>query len=349
LKQLEQQAPAALGVTGAVDVVHDDGRVRTVFLEEGEPVFLASALAADRPEELLLRGGFITAARHAELRAAAPTSARRLCARLVDDGVLKLEELFSAVRGVLTEQVLALFEWSSAAFRFREERAFAADRVRLSHPLPAVVAEGVRRKFDEARLWSVLGGPQTLLGPSSLAPPAPLPPLSPEETLALSRFDGTRALDDVVLESGLAAHAVLRAALIGVSTGAVKVLARGLPRGPYEVIARRERGVAIDRARVVDRLQLARHGDYFTFLGVDVDATAFEIHRAARRLRERFDPARYQDSAFSDLAAAVQEIVDVASDAEAVLADDDLRDAYKKNLRKAAPTTTPQPQKQQAG
>ena len=335
----------ALKVTGAIDIKSDDGRTRTLFLEEGEPVFVASAAAADRPEEVLLRGGLITAARHAELRAAPPTSARRMCARLVDDGALKLEELFSAVRGVLTEQVLALFEWASGSFEFREDRAFAADRVRLGHPLAAVVAEGVRRKFDDARLWSVLGGPQTLLGPRAASASSPssllslpnLPPLSPEETLALSRFDGTRALDDVILESGLSAHAVLRAALIGVTCGAVVVLARGLPRGPFETIARRERAVAIDRARVVDRLQLARHGDYFTFLGVDVDATSFEVHRAAQRLRERFDPARYKDSAFADLVSAVQEIVDVAGDAEAVLADADLIAAYKKNLRVSVP------------
>ena len=338
----------ALKVTGAVVIVAEDGRSRTLFLEEGEPVFVASALSSDRAEELLLRSGLITAARHAELRAGPPMSARRMCARLVDDGLLKVDELFSAVRGVLTEQLFALLEWSTGSFSFREERAFAADRVRLGHPFTAVVAEGVRRKYDEARLWSVLGGPQTLLGPMQPSSSSvPLPPLSPEETLALSRFDGTRAIDDIILESGLHAHAVLRAALIGVTTGAVTVLARGLPRGPDEAIARRERAVAIDRARVVDRLQLARHGDYFTFLGVDVGATSFEVHRAASKLRERFDPQRYKDSAFADLLGALQEIVDVAGDAESVLADEGLREAYKKNLRQAqAPRLSP---KSQAG
>lgn len=328
----------ALGVTGAIVLTHDDGRSRTLYLEQGEPVFVASTLTTDRADELLLRGGFITAARHAELRARAPSSARRLCAQLVEDGALKLDELFPAVRGVLTEQLLALCEWASGSFAYGSERAFAADRVRLAHPFAAVVAEGVRRKFDEARLWAVLGGPQTLLGPPSTSAAAlALPPLSPEEALALSRFDGTRALDDVILESGLAAHAVLRAALIGVSVGHVLVLARGMPQGPSEAIARRERTVAIDRERVLDKLQLARHGDYFSFLGVDVDATAFEVHRAAQRLRERFDPARYGDAVFADLSMAVKEIVDVAGDAEAVLADDGLRDAYKRNLRATAP------------
>ncbi len=325
-----------LGVTGAIDLSDESGGVRRLFLEEGEPVFMTSSMAADRPEEILLRGGLVTAARHARLRAAPSTSGRRMCAQLVDDGVLKLDELFAAVRGVLTEQVLALLEWSRGTFRFVQERAFAADRVRLSHALPALIAEGVRRKFDEERLWAVLGGPQTLLGPQTRAPGGVLPPLSAEETLALARLDGTRALDDVILESGLHPHVVLRAALIGVTTGAVRVLARGLPRGPAEIVARRERSVSIDRARVVDRLALGRHGDYFTFLGVDVEATPFEVHRAAQRLRERFAPARYNDSAFADLRAALQEIIDVVGDAEAVLAEPGLRDSYRQNLRQSA-------------
>ena len=329
---------AMLAVTGAIDIATHDGRVRRLFLEQGEPVFVSSLLAADRPEEILLRGGLITATRHAQLRAAPLTSARRMCAALADDGALKLDELFVAVRGVLTEQVLAVFESDAGTFRYVEDRVFAADRVRLSHGFMAIIAEGVRRKFDETRLWAVLGGPQTLLGPhATLNVGRALPPLSAEETLALGRLDGTRALDDVILESGLHPHVVLRAALIGVATGALRVLARGLPRSVAEIVERREQGVLIDRARVLDRLALARHGDYFTLLGVSVDASAFEVHRASQRLRERFDPARYIDVAFSDLLGAAREIVDVVGDAEAVLADPSLSEAYRRNLRSSSP------------
>jgi len=294
-------------------------------------VSLTSSLTADRPEEQLLKGGLITAAIHSELRVGEALSARRLCSRLVDDGVIKLDELFSAVRGVLTEQLLRCLEWSDGTFSYSETRAHAADRVRLEHTFDAVIAEGVRRKYDESRLWSVLGGPATLLGPGDTT--RSLPPLSSEERLAIERFDGTRSLDDVVLGAGLHGHVVLRAALIGVAAGALRVLARGLPRSADDVIVRRERAVAIDRARVVDKLALARHGDYFSFLGCDATATPFEVHRAAVRVRERFDPARYADAAFADLRPGLREILDVAADAEAVLADPALKDAYRANLR----------------
>jgi hypothetical protein len=164
----------------------------------------------------------------------------------------------------------------------------------------------------------------------------PLPPLSPEERTVVERLDGTRSLDDLVFASGLHAHVVLRAALLAVAAGAVRVLARGLPRSVDDAIVRRERDIAIDRSRVLDKLALARHGDYFSVLGVEPTATAFEVHRAAARLRERFDPARWGDAAFADLKSALREIVDVVADAEAVLADPALKDAYRANLRAQA-------------
>ena len=318
-------------VTGKIELCTDDDRCRSIHLEDGEPVCFTSALTADRPEEQLLKGGLITAATHSELRVGEAISTRRLCSRLVDDGVVKLEELFSAVRGVLTEQLLRALEWRSGTFSYTEERAHAADRVRLEHAFDAVIAEGVRRKYDEGRLWAVLGGPATLLGPGDTT--RCLPPLSSEERLAIERFDGTRCLDDVVLGAGLHGHVVLRAALIGVVAGALRVVARGLPRSADDVVDRRHRAIAIDRTRVLDKLALARHGDYFSFLGCESTATPFEVHRAAVRVRERFDPARYTDAAFADLKASLQEILDVVADAEAVLADPALKDAYRAHLR----------------
>jgi hypothetical protein len=125
---------------------------------------------------------------------------------------------------------------------------------------------------------------------------------------------------------------VLRAALIGTACGAVQMLARGLPAGDTERIASRERALRIDRGRVVDRVHVARNGDYFTFLGVPNDVTAFEVHRAADRLRQRFNPARFVDPAFRDVQDALREIQQVIDEAEAVLGDDTLREGYRRNM-----------------
>lgn len=321
-----------LDVTGALTITHADGRERTLYFEEGSPVAIESELPADRAEEHLLRAGLLTTARYEELRAGPALSARRLCALLVTEGSLAADELFAAVRGVLTEQVLSVLEWERGTYAFKEERCHPGDRVRLSSPFDHVIAEGLRRKFDEPRLWRVLGGPSTILAPDDRAPR--LPPLGPQEKRALALFDGARALEDVVLESGATALVALRAGLVAISCGAAKVVARGLGAG---TLGRTEAAddeeaagqVELDRARIADRKHLARHGDYFAFLGVTERATAYEVRQAADRLRRRFDPARYSAPAYADLRRSLEEIREVIDEAEGVLGDDDLRASYR--------------------
>lgn len=321
-----------LEVTGALVITHADGRERTLYFEEGSPVAIESELPADRAEEHLLRAGLLTTARYEELRAGPALSARRLCALLVTEGSLVADELFTAVRGVLTEQVLSVLEWERGTFVFKEERCHPGDRVRLSSPFDHVIAEGLRRKFDEPRLWRVLGGPSTILAPDDRA--LRLPPMGPQEKRALALFDGARALEDVVLESGASSLVALRAALIAISCGAAKVVARGLGAGTLGRSAETNEDenanqVELDRARIADRKHLARHGDYFAFLGVGERATAYEVRQAADRLRRRFDPARYSAPAFADLRRSLEEIREVIDEAESVLGDDDLRASYR--------------------
>ncbi len=319
-----------LCVTGALVLIDRAGLRRTLHLEHGEPVGFLSDLSRDRPEEALLRAGLITAAKHTELRAGPLRSARRTCAYLVDEGGLKPQELFTAIRGVLIEQVLSVLELSSGRFEFLPEAAHASDRVRLQHRFDAVLAEGIRRKYDLRRLWRVLGGAQTLVGKDDRAPR--LPPLTKVEHAALALLDGQRSLEDAVLDGALPAEDVLRAALIGVSCGAARIIARGVPGAPEEVAKDSERALAIDKERIEDRVHAARHGDYFSFLGIAPESTSFEVHRAAEQVRRQFDPRRYSDPAFRDLRAALDEIRQVADEAEAVLSDDALRAGYVRSV-----------------
>ncbi len=328
-----------LAVTGRITIRHEDGRSRELYLEQGEPVAFASALAADRPENALLRGGLIAARVHAELKSGPLESARRLCARLVEDGTLKTQELFTAVRGILTEQVLSLLEWDAGTFHYEPERAHAADRVRLEHGFDAVLADGVRRKFDEERLWRVLGGPATIVGPDQRA--LRLPPLGPRELETVAFFDGTRPLEDIILAVGAPVPVVLRAALILLSAGALYVKARGLAKDPMDRAVQHDRDVSIDKARIGEKRRLAREGDYFEFLGIPAEATTFEVRRAAEQILARFDPGHFADPAFVEVKKDLVEICEVAREAEHVLTSPGLRAGYERRQRKKALQVVP--------
>jgi len=315
-----------LGTTGRLVLTDESGAVRALYLENGEPVAFTSTLARDRPEEILLRKGLITTRQHHALRAGPALSARKLCGLLVEERAMKADELFAAIRGVLTEQTMSILEWDGGRFSFDEERAASHDRVRLAQSMDALLAEAVRRKLSDERLWRIVGGPLTVLARDDRAPR--MPPLSPLELESATRFDGVRALEDVILDVGGPAEIPLRTAFLLVSCGALRVVARGLPRDADERARIVEDAIAIDRARIEDRLRLTREGDYFTILGVAPDATVVDVERAATTLRQRFAPGRFDAPAFRDHTRALVEICQVIDEARGVLSDLDLRRAY---------------------
>ena len=331
-------AAHSLGVSGALEFRNKRGDARTLYLERGEPVSFDSELDTDRPEDALLYAGLLTKARYNEMRTGPHLSARHACANLVDTGALKSEELFTAVRGVFREQIFSLFEWSEGSFSYREIFAHAADRLRLTKPFNAVLLEGMRRKFHVYALWEALGGPRSIIGPDDRA--QSLPAFLEDEVEIARLFDGQRSLEDVVLDTGANEQMVLCTALALISAGAAQILARGVPRGMGERSERVEKNERIDRERIEDRLHTARHGDYFSFLGVSEEATQSDIKHAAARLRERYSPSRFLSPGFADLKGALQEIVEISHDAEDVLVDDDLRARYTERLRKKRETGT---------
>lgn len=305
------------GVTGAIEVRHFDGRTRTLGLEKGEPVWLHSVLDEDLPANILVMHGFLTSSQRASFPGLSSPSTRRLCTALVDNGLLKLEELVPAARCVLLEQLRALLLWPEGSFRSLRAPTNDADRVCLDDGFASVMVSEVRHLFEEGRLWSVLGGPMTLV---RLAEPCVLPaPLVDEERAVITAIDGTCSVADVVFGSRCAPIVALRAVFIGVTVGAVIVVSRGSPRSADDAAWRLRRAQQIDRARIVDQHTLAREADLPRFLGLASHASLTDMRRAVALIRERFNPAHYVDAAFADLQPALVEILERADRAETEL------------------------------
>jgi hypothetical protein len=319
-----------LQVTGSIDVHHTDGRLKTIYLEGGEPVGFSSKLKADRTEEFLFQRGLITHDKYLELQNGPALSARRLCVRLVDEAYLKPGELFSSIRMVLCNQILSCLDFNDGTFLYRQELSNFADRVRLSDPFGALLLQGVRLKFDENRIWSILGGPIGIL--SARNRDIGLPPFSPTEFKIVELLNRQRSLEDLVSSAGVEPVISLRVAYVLLAAGAVSLLARGLPQ---ESQGQEQAETDIDLQRIQERLHMARNHNYFEFLGIDLDATPFEVRQAAARLRTTYDPDAYPDPIFSPVKAQLAEIQDVLSEAELVLGDRELREGYLRMARAA--------------
>ena len=86
------------------------------------------------------------------------------------------------------------------------------------------------------------------------------------------------------------------------------------------------------RSRISLRRALVEEGDYFALLGVDREATGYEIRHAYLDLRREFDPSKLLTAATAELREDVEVILEVLDEAYEVLRDSARRDRYRRAL-----------------
>ncbi|HEX9048937.1 MAG TPA: DUF4388 domain-containing protein, partial [Anaeromyxobacter sp.] len=311
--------------TGRLDL---EGEVsRSIWFEDGRVVGAASADPADRVEELALRLGLVTRDQHRQIASAAtPLSPRRAALLLLERGFLKPTELTALVRRRTEEVVFGAYVDPAARFRWSAAEVSPEERTALERPPLALAVEGVRRRWRGPQVEAVLGGPGTLLAPVATGPSAADLALTQDERRAVALADGLRTLDEVLAASPLdpLSTSQVLAALVLVGSLAVRVFQGGRPAAAATV--------AIDLARVRDKLDQVRRADYFTILGVGRLCTPHEVREAAARLASEFDPRRYRGVKEDGLDGRLEEILGVVSDAREILVDDRLREEYLRGL-----------------
>ncbi len=311
--------------TGRLDL---DGEVsRSIWFEGGRVVGAASADPADRVEELALRLGLVTRDQHRQIAAAATSlSPRRVALLLLERGFLKPTELTALVRRRTEEVVFGAFLDPAARFRWAAAEVSPEERTALEGTALALAVEGIRRRWRGPQVEVVLGGPGTLLSPVSTGPSPDDLGLTHDERRAVALADGLRTLDEVLAASPLdpLSTSQVLAALILVGSLAVRVFQGGRPAAAATV--------AIDLARVRDKLDQVRRADYFTILGVGRLCTPHEVRQAAERLAAEFDPRRYRGVKEDGLDERLEEILRVVDDAREILVDDRLREEYQRGL-----------------
>ncbi|MCA9716711.1 MAG: response regulator transcription factor [Myxococcales bacterium] len=157
--------------------------------------------------------------------------------------------------------------------------------------------------------------------------------LSAGERAWLERLDGLTTLDELVERVTRREHEEHRLlALVYALTLAGHLELRGDAREPAA-----RGGVAIDRARVEERLRLLQTEDYFTALGLERGASRLEVLLAHAELLETFSDERLEPETVARYAArgdasellALRAALDTARD---VLLDDVMRAVYRAHL-----------------
>jgi len=314
-------ALAARGrLTGRLDF--GSSTPRSLYFEDGRVVGATSGSPQERAEEVALRLGLLTREQHRQVVGpASGLSPRRTALLLLERGFVKPEELTPLVRRRTEEVVFALFGEVAVPFRYAPARVPPEERIALGRGPLALALDGVRRKWVDPRLGSVLGGPGTLLAPAPHAPGPSELGLSQGEEQVRALADGLRTLDEIVEGSPLGPLPT-RQVLAGlVMVGALASRFHGRD-------SRESGGRAIDLARLRDKLDQVRRADYFTILGLSRHGTPFEVREAAERLLAEFDAGRFHGLREPGLPEKLEEVRRVIAEARDVLADDALRAEY---------------------
>jgi len=343
---------------------------KTIYFDRGAPVYASSNLPDDRMGEMLSRQGRLTREQRAKGAQILESTGRRIGGVLVEMGALKEGELAPLVRRHYEEITYSVFGWPEGGdvpaedgeWTLGPERLDKDEPIRLDEPAPAVVMEGIRRKYTTPRLLRRLGGGaqvmQLLVSGTAASAVLDDMGLSDEERTVVRRFDGVRTLDEIraaanvgeevvcgvawalvslrlaAVTRAVEAETLAKVALAAGGNGTVQgAAASPEPAPPGDPAARdKERDQAIDRARVLSRYALVEEGDYFEVLGLPREASPHEVRRAHQALSREMSLAGLDPEVAAELDGPLRAIRAVLDEGARVLGDAGLRRRYQAQL-----------------
>lgn len=339
---------------------------KTIYFERGAPVYASSNLPDDRMGEMLSRQGRLTREQRTKGSQILETTGRRIGGVLVEIGALKESELAPLVRRHYEEITYSVFAWPEGSdlpaedgeWTLGPERLGEGEPIRLDEPAPALVMEGIRRKYTAPRLLRRLGGGTQVMqlqitGTTASAVLDDMG-LSDEERTVVRRFDGVRTLDEIRAAANVGEEIVcgvawalvsLRLASVTRAIDAETTLAKVDAASNGTVAAAgaepapasdKERDQAIDRARVLSRYALVEEGDYFEVLGLPREASAHEVRRAHQALSRDMSAAGIDPEVAAELDGPLRAIRAVLDEGARVLGDPRLRRRYQAQLSLAS-------------
>jgi hypothetical protein len=194
-----------------------------------------------------------------------------------------------------------------------------------------VLVEVVRRIVDGPTALARLGGDQVRFAMGDAVSLLDECALDADERRRVEQASGSRPLEliDTTAPSGFAA--VLYSL---VELGVLRTMATLGP--PTKARPTGKAADAIDdeavRARILARRALVEESDYFTLLGVDHEATSYDIRRAYLELKRQLAPEKTLTARTADLGPTLSLIHEVLDEAYAILHDDTRRERYRRAL-----------------
>jgi DNA-binding response OmpR family regulator/tetratricopeptide (TPR) repeat protein len=350
----------ATRATGSLLLLRDNTK-KIVVLADGYPVSVRSNLLSECLGQILLEKKLITGQALAASVSRMQKEKRQQGQILVEMGALSPYNLQRALVEQVEAKLLEIFSWPDGKFMFKAGEEIPAGATRLERPPAALILEGIRRHYDEARQKAVLAryaGQRVAL---SADPLLRLQEMTSDPTelafIAGGGLDGTRQLEAIIAGATIPT-AKARLLLVALSEAGmiqpVEGTSRrrrptnppaGPPPAPPPPAARStsdSQPPPLGSGELSMMLQMARTQDHFWALGVSREASLAEIDRAYEALARSFHADRYRHASDEDRRMA-QEMFESLAEAHSVLQDPARRRAYLAKLAREEDDAPPEP------
>ncbi len=301
-------------------VLRHSGVSKTVFIVQGIVVNVESSLRDETLGRYLIKQGKITEDDYNKSIEIMMAQKIKQGAALVKIGAIKPKDLFQAVRDQTREKLLTCFSWIRGEYRYQEDISFVEETTRFELPFISIMREGLNRFFPEDALSSEL----SLVSDGPLIPEPDLLEqisaweLAPEEKALVFQIDGKKNLEELVgsagkKEKGLF-YLLLLIGMIKPGDEVAEDLREVIPGEIQEPLSsdevfmpqtitiadEDEMEVEIEAAEdkkdeddVLSEYIDLKSKDYFSLLGVGIDASDEEVDQAYREKMEEFSRDRF--------------------------------------------------------
>ena len=254
-------------------------------------------------------------------------------------------------------KLFEIFAWTDGQYMFKEGDPARGEALRLERSPAALILEGIRRHYDQARQQAVL---DAYVGKYVALSPDPVLRLQevtsdPTEQEFVREIDGRTRLETVIEsariprdKARLLLVALSQAGMIEPSEAPARRLATPTPAPAPAAAHDAPIGPAVvpDTSLPLSATQLGlvaqtvNSQNHYWALGVRIDDSTEVIDRAYEVLARSFHPDRYRQRPQEDQKVA-QEIFERLAEAHRVLRDSTRRRAYSAKLEKQRPTEIP--------
>ena len=130
---------------------------KTVYIQDGRPIFATSSDRDDRLGQILFRNGTVSLEALMKAVEASVGHGKRLGTVLVEDGVIQPHDLVEGVRSQVLHIINSLFVWTRGRYRYSTGSLPTDEVITLKLSPGEIILAGIRTIESWGRIWEAVG------------------------------------------------------------------------------------------------------------------------------------------------------------------------------------------------